>query len=329
VRRFALLLAATFALFGFSCVHLPPALQAPDTYWGFAAPWDARSLASIREHAPALSVIVSAWIAFDSTSFRPVELYPDSVRGLEGAATRFALITTYQGNRFHPEILRGLSETPGLLAQYAGAIAALVDSGQYRGVVLDFEGMTVRDLDVLLASVRTIGDSARAHGASTVVVAVPAADTAAYPGALLLSSADYLMPMIYDQHWSGSAPGPIAEPAWALKYVGMRAAEVGAGKIIAAFPVYGYRWRNGAATEVISYYDARSLAELTNTPLTRDPASGTLHALSSQNWEIWVSDAALMDTLVRQSRRVGVKTFAFWRLGLEDPALWQSVKRRR
>jgi spore germination protein YaaH len=130
------------------------------------------------------------------------------------------------------------------------------------------------------------------------------------------------MPMLYDEHWSGSAPGPIADPDWALGYLRARVAEVGATKIIAAFPVYGYRWRTNAETEIVSYADARRLAETTNTPLSRDPASGSLHAISPQGWEMWVSDRALLDTLVARSRRIGVRNFALWRLGLEDPSIW-------
>src|SRR6266536_5950315 len=50
---FALLLSAA------SCVHLPSSPPRAADYWGFAAPWDARSLASIREHPSQLAVVVS------------------------------------------------------------------------------------------------------------------------------------------------------------------------------------------------------------------------------------------------------------------------------
>ena len=314
------------ALGSAGCIHLPAGPRDAVSYLGFAAPWDPRSVASISEHSSALSGIVSGWIALDSATFRPIDLYPDTVGS--GTESRLALITTFQGDRFHPDILRGLASDARILATAAGAIGALVERGRYTGVVLDFEGLAARDLDVLLATTRSVADSCRAHGAKTVVIAVPAADTAAYPSALLLASADFLMPMLYDEHWSGSAPGPITEPQWALRYLGARVAEVGATKVIAALPVYGYRWRTNAQTEIVSYSDARRLAETTNTPLTRDPASGSLHAISPQGWEMWVSDSELLDVLVQQSRRIGVRSFALWRLGLEDPAIWARIGAR-
>jgi peptidoglycan-N-acetylglucosamine deacetylase len=309
-----------------ACSHLPPQPRIQPDYWGFTGPWDPRSDHSVGSHGGALARVITGWIALDTTSFRPVMLYPDTVGDSPSMGPRkTALITTFFGNRFHPEIVRGLGDNPEVAALTAGHIASLVDSGGYRGVVIDFEGMTPRDLHQLVTVTKAIADSVRARGVLTVI-AVPSGDTAAYPAALLLQSADYLMPILYDQHWSASPPGPIAAPDWVARNLGVRVAEVGAARIVAALPVYGYRWRRAAETEVISYAEARRLTTMTNIPLSRDHASGTLHALSPEGWEIWVTDRVLLETLVRESRQLGVTTFALWRLGLEDPAVWDLIR---
>jgi len=311
-----------------ACAHFPSQPQGQPAYWGFTGPWDRRSDSSVIEHGSSLAQIITGWIALDTTSFRPVLLYSDSLGNLPTVAPRkTALITSYFGNRFRPEIIRGIGASPQVSASTAGAIAALVDSGGYRSVVIDFEGMTPHDLDPLLSLTKAVADSVRAHGVSTVVIAVPAGDTAAYPAALLLQPADLIMAVLYDQHWSASPPGPIAAPDWVMRNLGTRVAEVGAARIVAAFPLYGYRWRKSAETEVISYDDARRLTTMTNTVLSRDHASGTLHALSPEGWEIWVTDRALLATLVREARQLGVTTFALWRLGLEDSAVWDLIGR--
>jgi spore germination protein YaaH len=316
---------ATLALLA-ACAHLPSQPKGPAEYWGFAAPWDSRSDSSVERHGAALARIISGWIALDTTSFVPVQLYADSItKGSARSAQTMALITSYNGSRFHPEIIRGVGGNAEIAGITAGAIAALVDSGGYRGVVMDFEGMTPRDLDPLLAFTRAVADSVRAHGVSTVVIAVPAGDTAAYPAALLLQSADLIMPVLYDQHWSASPPGPIASPEWVMRNLGTRVAEVGAARIVAAFPLYGYRWRRSAETEVVSFDEARRLTTMTNIPLLRDHASATLHATSSEGWELWVSDRVLLETLVREAKELGVRTFALWRLGLEDHSVWDFI----
>lgn len=309
-----------------ACAHIPSQPRGRPAYWGFTGPWDPRSTASVLAHAGQLDRIITGWIALDTTSFRPVVEYPDSLGSRPALAGRtMALITTYLGSRFHPEIVRGLGDNAQVSAMTAGSIAALVDSGGYHGVVIDFEGMTARDLDQMLTVTKAVADSVRAHGVTTVVIAVPAGDTAAYPAALLLQSADYILPVLYDQHWATSPPGAIAAPEWVTRNLGVRVAEVGATRIIAGFPLYGYRWRRSAETEVISYDDARRLTTMTNTALTRDHASGTLHAVSPEGWEIWVSDEVLLENLIRDARQLGVTSFALWRLGLEDPAVWSYI----
>ena len=321
-------LVSAVCVMGIACAHLPSEANAPVDYWGFTGPWDKRSDASVQQHGAGLARIISGWVALDTTSFLPVQVYPDNFRNDIMVAPRtMALITSYYGSRFHPEIIRGLGGNPQAAGITAGAIAALIDSTAYRGVVIDFEGMTPRDLDALLAVTRAVADSVRAHGVHTVVVAVPAGDTAAYPSALLLESADLIMAMLYDQHWSASPPGPIASPDWVARNLGTRVAEVGAARIVAAFPLYGYRWRKSAETEVISFDDARRLTTMTNTALVRDPASETLHATSPEGWELWVSDRGLLDRLMHDAKQLGVRIFALWRLGLEDPAVWDSIGR--
>jgi spore germination protein YaaH len=319
-------LVSAVCVMGIACAHLPSEPNAPVDYWGFTGPWDQRSDVSVQQHGAGLARIISGWVALDTTSFLPVQVYPDNFRNDIMVAPRtMALITSYYGSRFHPEIIRGLGGSPQAAGITAGAIAALIDSSAYRGVVIDFEGMTPRDLDALLAVTRAVADSVRAHGVHTVVVAVPAGDTAAYPSALLLESADLIMAMLYDQHWGGSPPGPIASPDWVARNLGTRVAEVGAARIVAAFPLYGYRWRKSAEPEVVSFDDARRLTTMTNTALVRDPASATLHATSPEGWELWVSDRGLLDKLVHDAKQLGVRIFALWRLGLEDPAVWDSI----
>ena len=313
-----------------ACAHFPSVPQGPADYWGFTGPWDKRSDVSVERHGSSLARIITGWIALDTTSFLPVQLYPDSLGKEPALAARsMALITSYNGSRFHPEVVRGLGGDAQATGVTAGAIASLVDSARYHGVVIDFEGMTPNDLDQLLAFTRAVADSVRAHGVTTVVIAVPAGDTAAYPAALLLESADLIMPMLYDQHWSASPPGPIASPEWVTRNLGTRVAEVGAARIVAAFPLYGYRWRKTAETEVVSFDDARRLTTMTNTLLVRDNVSATLHATSPEGWDLWISDRVLLETLVRGARQLGVRTFALWRLGLEDPAVWDFIDPQR
>jgi spore germination protein YaaH len=77
----------------------------------------------------------------------------------------------------------------------------------------------------------------------------------------------------------------------------------------------------------VSFADARRIAADSRTSLARDAATYTLRAARKPEWDMWVSDAALVHRLVRAARRTGVSRFALWRLGQEDPALWEALGR--
>jgi spore germination protein YaaH len=307
-----------------ACAALPTGARRT-AFWAFTAPWDPRSAASVVAHAGALDYVVTGWIALDTTTGAPLALFPDTVGARARVPRAMALVTSYLGDRFHPETIRLLAASDGARAATAGAVARLAAAARYRGLVLDFEGLRHDDVPGLVAVVRAIADSARARGVAPIVVAVPAPDTSGYPAAALAPPADFVLVMLYDEHWATSPPGAIAEPTWVRQHLGTRVAEVGADRIVAGLPTYGYQWRPATPAVAIGYDDARRLAAERGVPLARDAATATLRAAQPGEWELWVSDAGLLRILVRVARDAGVSRIALWRLGLEDPAVWREI----
>jgi spore germination protein YaaH len=325
----ALFACLTLAVAGACQAQGPPASQRAE-FWGFTGPWDTASDRSVRDYGGKLRGVINGWITIDSATAQPVipSPYADTIRPGGGTSDRMAIVTSWHGNRFHAEPIRRLGRDPQGLARAAGAIARYAQAQRYTGLVLDFETLERGDLPALLLVSRAIADSARAHRVRTIAIAIPATDTAAYPARALLGAVDAVVVMLYDQHWSGSEPGPIADPAWVRSSLALRVAEAGGpGRIVAALPTYGYRWRKGMPTESVSFEQATRMASAAGTPLERDPSSGFLRSRGGQNSEIWVSDAVLLAALVRESQALGVNRFAIWRLGQEDPAIWRSVIR--
>ena len=308
------------------CAGVPHLFGQKREAWAFTAPWDPRSDASVIRHAKQLDVIVSGWIALDSVTGQPLDLFRDTIR-VAPTAKRFALVTSWHNNRFHPEVINALAKNPEQLAQIAGSIARRVAERGYTGLVLDFEGHAKRDLSGLITVSKAIADSARARRVVPIAMAIPAGDTAGYPAMPMLRFADFVIPMLYDEHWAESPPGPIASPEWVRSTMGIRVAEVGANKIVAALPLYGYRWGRDHPGETIGFLDAQRFAAEAGTLLEREPASQTMRARREGQWELWVADARLLQSLMSDIEATGVKRFAFWRLGLEDPAIWRDVLR--
>ncbi|HKO16133.1 MAG TPA: hypothetical protein VJU87_07835, partial [Gemmatimonadaceae bacterium] len=309
------------------CASLPASSPAQSTrIWGFTAPWDARSSASVHAHAAQLNAVVYGWIQLDTITGAPYSEFRDALSRTAPPGTRpMAIVTTSIAGRFHPGTIGLLAGSDSLLARTAGAIARRAADAGYRGLVLDFEGHTAADLPANAAVVRAIADSAHAHAISPVAVAVPALDSAGYPASAFVPPADLVLVMLYDQHWAGSTPGPVAAPDWADRALARRVAEVGARRVVAGFPTYGYRWPAGQPGIAISYDDARTAAAAANVALTRDSATQSLRAAVPGQWELWMTDATLLARLVHDAAAQNVHTIALWRLGLEDPGIWSDI----
>lgn len=293
--------------------------------WGFTAYWDTASAASIARNGASLDALVTTWIALDTAGGLPQTLYTDSARASRVPARRLALVTSYLHPSFRATSIRRLAANPRALQRAAGSIRATMEAAQHRGTVLDFEALEPGDLPALLAVVRTIADTLHARDLGPVAIAIPATDTLAYPGrALLEAGADFILPMLYDQHWAGGEPGPVAEPKWVESSLQLRVREVGAEKIIAGLPLYGYRWPAPGKGVTVTFPELNRLG-YPAAGLVRDSTTGSLRGALPDGGQLWITDAGLLRELVAVVERHGVHRLALWYIGQEDPAVWRDV----
>ncbi len=328
MRRFTSIVLVFLVLV--ACAALGGGVQERKSFWAFTGPWDARSDASLRANAASLDVAVTGWIALDSLTGQPLlpSPYPDTIRLAAGTPQRFALVTSWHGQGFHAASIRALARDRARLASVASRIARHADSMQYRGLVLDFETLKASDVPAQMAVLRAIADSARAHGVTTIAAAIPAEPDDAYPTRELVKVVDQVLVMLYDQHWAGSPPGPISAPDWVERNLSRVVGEVGASRVIAGFPLYGYHWVKGKPGVGIAFDAGLRTAERERFTVTRDSASRTLRgASSSGSSAVWLTDASLIADLMRSAEELGVTRFAFWRLGQEDPEVWSRLTR--
>ena len=98
--------------------------------------------------------------------------------------------------------------------------------------------------------------------------------------------------------------------------------------MVASLPLYGYQWQSDSApAATVGFDDARTLAAQDGVALERDANSESLRAKGRQ-WELWVADGSLLESLIGIGRELGVRRYALWRLGLEDPSIWGAIVRQ-
>ena len=313
-----------------ACRPLPPGVRAPTEIWAIWSP-DSR-----RVSAPdGFTATAETWIALDTISFRPTVISrvgDESISTDQSSAAkllparRATVITSFQGSRYHADVIRGLAENSDAVAVAAGSLASLLSSSRVQAVILDFQEMTAEDLETLMDVSRAIADSSRAHSAAPIVMMIPAADSAGYPARILGRVADLLLVKPFPEHGFTTPAGPIVSASWFTRRIGQRASEAGVNRVVAGIPADGIIWdRRGARR--ISYLDAVRLAREASAPIIRDPASGNLHAVSSRDgWDIWLVDRELIERLIDEGRRIGVTRFALFGLEGADPELYEFVR---
>lgn len=305
-----------------ACGRVPGQLPAPSEFWLIPAPGEIAEAESRDSFAPPGTIR----IVIDSLGLRPSVDYRQSiVTGSRAPATltqSVAIVTTFQNGRYHPETIRALGEIAGVAAATAGASMSLVPAGSAAAVILDFQGATPEDLAPLMDVTRAFADSARGRSLGPVGFVVPAGDAVSYPGRVLARSVDLVVIRLYDEHRPGTPPGPLASPDWYSRNLGMRTSGIGASRIVAELPLFGYRWDRDGTARRISYSAAIALVAQEAGALRRDEASGFLTASSVRDgWEIWVSDSRTIERLVASARKVGVNRFALAGLRGADPAV--------
>ena len=267
----------------------------------------------------AVSGLEGGIVVLDSASFRPVLL-----RGGNGIAT----FTNYQGTRYHPEAVRAIVEDPSVIDTFSGAVVrALTSAG--KGVLLDLQGMSPSDLPRLIDLVRAIGNRSRAASLSPVGIIIPAGDTLAYPAPMLARVADIVVIRLGSEHRPGTSPGPLATPEFIARELGSRAIGLGASRLAAEFPLYGYLWNRDGSARIITYRDANNLVLHEAGVFNRDPASQYLTASGRDGWTIWIPDARTVARMIDAARGRGVNIIALTGIAGADPAIGRGTAFKR
>lgn len=197
------------------------------------------------------------------------------------------------------------------------------------GVNVDFESLRASDRDALTRWLGRLAAAFHTHGLS-VTVDVPVKDPAFdYEG--IGKVVDAVVVMAYDQHYASGKPGPVAGVDWFAAGVKEMLDAVPPQKMIVAMGAYGYDWdvTSEEPARSLGFTDAMVLADRTDGVVQADGKTlnshFTYHEPDGDEHEVWFLDgvAAWDQFMVLQRAHVG--GVSFWRLGLEDPAVWRFL----
>jgi cellulose synthase/poly-beta-1,6-N-acetylglucosamine synthase-like glycosyltransferase/peptidoglycan/xylan/chitin deacetylase (PgdA/CDA1 family)/spore germination protein YaaH len=228
-----------------------------------------------------------------------------------------------------PETLQMLAN-PAAREKLATQLEEFADAEHQPGIVVDFESLPESSMQDFQHFVRDLSVALHTRNLK-LMVALPAADFS-YDYKYLASQADAIIMMNYDYRWPTSDPGPIAPQDWFVRNIDNMVKLVPPDKLIMGIANYGYDWPKASkrvphpVAQAVTFQQGVVTAVESGSDILYDPDTFNLHYSyedeNNQVHNVWMLDGVTAYNELRAAERAGVRGTAVWRLGMEDPSMW-------
>jgi cellulose synthase/poly-beta-1,6-N-acetylglucosamine synthase-like glycosyltransferase/peptidoglycan/xylan/chitin deacetylase (PgdA/CDA1 family)/spore germination protein YaaH len=325
VPRYAMIQASTLAELPLGA---PTGTPATRLLFGYYVNWDSASMVSLRLNAHALTHLVPQWFTLRNAR-GDIEDEADPVVIRFSAERRLPIIAMVHNFRkgWQVEDLHRLLNDELARHNLVDAIRNNLLEHRFAGVNIDFEGLAVNDREPMVLLMREL--AATLHPLGLLVTQSVPVDDPAYDLVKLAAVNDYLMLMVYEEHYQTGPPGPVASARWFDAQVARVAQSIPLEKAIIAVGNYGYDWVLGRQrASPVTFADVMTLARSNNAPVVWDDTSGNpflQYRLGTELHHVWFLDAVTAVNGARSIIASHLRGVALWRLGAEDPAVWSVL----
>jgi spore germination protein YaaH len=213
-------------------------------------------------------------------------------------------------------------------------------TSKFDGLNIDFESMPARDganFLSFLAELRqrlpnkmlTIALFARTRKVANEVLSDYAA---------IAPLVDRIFVMAYDEHWSGSTPGPISSLEWGKSVAAYTLGIVGAEKLVMGLPFYGRAWGDLNGHTWSEFNPSRAYIYAGIERIKRENAVTIVNRVNGiptftyktqisvpATVTVYYDDEYSLSSRMEIYRKQGVKSIGFWRIGQETPLVWSLI----
>jgi spore germination protein len=248
----------------------------------------------------------------------------------------YGVIHNFTGTQFDRQLIDKLLANPDLRNTLINNIKQLITTQGLKGVNIDFEFISAINRNNLTLFMEELYTSLHPEG-YRVTIAVPAKETdnptSNFSGAFdyqsLSNFTDQIIVLTLDEHYLSFAnPGPVASIPWVERVLNYATSQIPPGKIKMGIPVYGYDWPQGETGRLVSFQEVKSLAEKYNSEIKFDQVEKVpylTYTANGKNHQVWFENAQSFEIKLETLEKYNLAGFAVWRLGPEDPAVWDVI----
>ena len=319
-----------------------------------------KSVRSFLSHADKVDILSPGWYAVDASGLLSGGPNPEV---LETARQHQVPVMplVVNGGFVQEEVHKFFANAAARREAIAALARASKDNG-YIGFQLDMENVNWTDRDQLSDFVRDAAAAFHKENLQLSIATIPNAPghpgesgfsawiyqnwRGAYDLKAIAESVDFLCLMTYDQHTTWTVPGPVAGWAWTVANLDYALKVVPPQKLALGIPLYGYHWFAGTpikaadktgdkanpTAEYISTDDALDLAKAYNGHPEWDETDRTawlyFYRDDEREW-IFYTDVRTFKERYTLVKERGLRGFASWVLGTEDPGIWDLLPAHR
>jgi spore germination protein YaaH len=222
----------------------------------------------------------------------------------------------------HFILMEGSAERKALIADLLAA------AKNFDGLQIDFELIPQRDGAAFLSFLAELRNGLKNK---MFTIALPARirpinnDVFEYRNIKPL--VDRILVMAYDEHWSTSAPGPIASLSWCKSVAEYALRTIGREKLVMGIPFYGRAWGNVNPAQAYLYSGIENiLNENRIVEIHRENGIPTFDYEVPVAVKVYYEDGYSLSSRMEMYKNLGVGAVGFWRLGQETPAVWDILR---
>lgn len=291
--------------------------------YAFYVNWDINSEQSLTKNIDSIDVLIPQWFRLNSD----LELESNIQTEIGDLAKKndvkvVPLINNETNGEWDQETIHRLLNSPEDQNELINNLHSQIKKHGYDGINIDFENINKSDRDLLTKFMEKLYKVFRSDRLSVSIDVPPANEAFDYEE--LEKHTDKMILMAYDENVLN--PGPVASSNWFKKSLSSISKE----KLIVGLGNYGYDWdwESKEGGEPVSFDDVTRLAEKAELEIKWDDMSKTPYLKYMNNnklHEIWFLDSVTFYNQLKMSAEAGVRGVALWRLGTEDPSIWDVL----